>query len=202
MKELVLGMAELGVLGLGSLLGGQVATLGAQPEPRVLIETDLGDIEVEIYREKAPVTAANFLRYVDERRFRGAVFYRVVRLDNQPDNDVKIDVIQGGLGLPDHPSRLPAIEHETTRDTGILHRDGVISMARLAPGTATSEFFICVGDQPELDFNGRRNPDGQGFAAFGKVVEGMEVVRKIHQQPADGQSLQPAIAITEMARLR
>jgi peptidyl-prolyl cis-trans isomerase A (cyclophilin A) len=179
-----------------------VSSLHAAPaSPRVLLETGLGDIVIEIYPDKAPVTAANFLKYVDENRFRRATFYRVVRAGNQPDNDVKIDVIQGGLGQEDHESRLPDIVHETTQETGIRHEDGVISMARLEPGTANSEFFICVGDQPELDFGGRRNPDGQGFAAFGRVIEGMDVVRKIHRQPADGQSLDPPIAITEMARL-
>jgi peptidyl-prolyl cis-trans isomerase A (cyclophilin A) len=167
----------------------------------VVIKTELGDIEIELYLERAPVTVANFLKYVDERRFRGATFYRVVRFDNQPDNDVKIDVIQGGLGQDDHATRLPPIRHETTRETGILHKDGVISMARLEPGTASSEFFICVGDQTELDFGGRRNPDGQGFAAFGRVSRGMDVVRKIHHGTAEDQSLAPAVSILDVVRL-
>lgn len=184
------------------LLVSTVTTSGVvQETPRVLLKTELGDIEIELYQERAPVTVANFLRYVDERRFQGATFYRVVRLGNQPDNDVKIDVIQGGLGQDDHPSQLPPIRHETTRETGILHTDGVISMARLEPGTASSEFFICVGDQPELDFGGRRNPDGQGFAAFGKVTRGMDVVRQIHQRPANNQSLAPPVSIIDVVRL-
>lgn len=160
---------------------------------KVLLQTHLGDIEIEIYEKAAPITAANFLRYIDEGRFEGATFYRTVRLDNQPDNDIKIEVIQGGLKDDAHPQSLPPIEHETTQKTGIRHRDGVISMARNEPGTATLEFFICIGDQPELDFGGRRNPDGQGFAAFGRVIRGMEVVRKIHSQPANGQWLEPGI---------
>jgi peptidyl-prolyl cis-trans isomerase A (cyclophilin A) len=94
---------------------------------------------------------------------------------------------------------LRPIFHETTAETGILHTNGVISMARWEPGTATSEFFICVGDQPELDYGGRRNPDGQGFAAFGKVIKGMNVVKKIHVQPADGQYLNPVIPILEVS---
>lgn len=166
--------------------------------PRVVIKTDLGDITIELYEDKAPKTAANFLKYVDGRLFGGATFYRVVRMDNQPDNDVKIQVIQGGLKDDDHPAMLPPVEHETTAQTGVLHEDGVISMARWGPGTATSEFFICVGNQPELDFGGKRNPDGQGFAAFGKVVSGMEVVNKIHSQPAAGQMLNPEIKINEV----
>lgn len=164
--------------------------------PQFIIETELGEITVEVYPDKAPITAGNFLRYVHEERLQGATFYRTVRADNQPDNDVKIAVIQGGTFDDDHPLRLAPIIHESTKKTGILHKNGVISMARMGPGTATCEFFICVGDQPALDYGGKRNPDGQGFASFGKVVEGMHVVREIHQQPAaGGQYLEPRIKI-------
>ena len=124
----------------------------------------------------------------------------MVRDDNQPDNEVKIDVIQGGLYSEE--KMFTPIEHETTDKTGIKHLDGVISMARNEPGSATSEFFICVGDQPELDYRGKRNPDGQGFAAFGKVVDGMDIVRKIHQQPAGGQMLAPEIRINSVSRFK
>ena len=165
---------------------------------RVLIQTELGDILLELYLQQAPVTVQNFLQYVEEDRFAGATFYRVVRMDNQPNNQIKIEVIQGGLKVEDHPLSLPPIPHETTQQTGILHTDGVISMARDEPGTASSEFFICVGDQPELDFGGMRNPDGEGFAVFGKVIEGMEVVRKIHTGPVRGQTLEPNIAIFQI----
>lgn len=191
MNLIVAWIAWLGIVGSGSV----------EARPHVVIETELGDIKIEIYQDDAPATAANFLKYVDGDRFRGASFYRVVHKGNQPDNDIKIEVIQGGLGRGEHGGRLAPIEHETTDKTGVLHKDGVISMARLAPGTASSEFFICVGDQPELDLGGRRNPDGQGFAAFGKVIEGMDVVRKIHQEPADGQSLAPPIGITAVLRV-
>jgi peptidyl-prolyl cis-trans isomerase A (cyclophilin A) len=156
---------------------------------RVVIETDLGNIFLELFPKLAPVSVANFLRYVDEHRFDGASFYRVVRMDNQPDNKIKIEVIQGGLKDDEDSQHLPPIPHETTLQSGILHSDGVISMARNEPGTASADFFICIGDQPELDFGGRRNPDQQGFAAFGRVVEGMNVVRKIQALPADGQYL-------------
>lgn len=167
-----------------------------QTYPQFVLETELGEIVVEVYPDKAPITANNFLRYIHEDRLQGATFYRTVRADNQPDNDVKIAVIQGGTFDDDHPRRLAPIIHESTKKTGILHKDGVISMARVEPGTATCEFFICVGDQPELDYGGKRNPDGQGFASFGKVVAGMHVVRQIHQQPADGgQYLEPRIKI-------
>lgn len=167
-----------------------------QTNPQFVIETELGDILVEVYPDKAPITASNFLRYVHEDLLQGATFYRTVRADNQPDNDVKIAVIQGGTFDDDHPLRLAPIIHESTDKTGILHKDGVISMARVGPGTATCEFFICVGDQPALDYGGKRNPDGYGFASFGKVLEGMHVVRQIHQQPAaGGQYLEPRIKI-------
>lgn len=161
----------------------------------VTIQTEVGKIVLQLYPKQAPITVRNFLRYATENRFIGASFYRVVRADNKPNNKIKIDVIQGGLKDDNISQSLPPITHETTKKTGILHKDGVISMARNQPGTASSEFFICVGDQPELDFGGKRNPDGEGFAAFGKVVEGMDVVRKIHQSPAIEQSLEPIISI-------
>ncbi len=170
--------------------------------PKVLLKTEFGDVICEIYEAQAPVTAKNFLQYVDENRFKGAMFYRVVTDDNQPDNEVKIAVVQGGLFDDIHPGRLKPIKHETTQETGILHKDGVISMARLEPGSATSEFFICVGDQPELDFGGRRNPDGQGFAAFGRVVFGMEVIRRIHGQSNHDQYLDHRVKIASIERVR
>ncbi len=170
--------------------------------PQVLMKTELGDIKIEVYTDKAPVTAANFLRYVDENRVEGATFYRVVTLDNQPNRGVKIEVIQGGLSSGKAAKRLKSIQHETTDKTGVLHKDGAISMARNKPGTASSEFFICVGDQPDLDFGGKRNPDGQGFAAFGKVIKGMDVVRKIQKQPVNGQRLVTRIKIISIARVR
>ncbi len=169
--------------------------------PRVKIVTELGEIVVEVEIEKAPITATNFLRYVDENRYDVSSFYRVVRLSNQPDDSIKIQVIQGGIGFIESSLRLPPIKHETTKETGIRHKNGIISMARNKPGTASSEIFICIGDQPELDFGGRRNPDGQGFAAFGRVVKGMEVVKKIYNEPLEGQMLLSPIKITDVVRL-
>ena len=182
------------------LLAVLTSSCGSQ-YPRIRMETELGEITLEIYPDKAPLTATNFLTYVDENRFEGAVFYRIVRDGNQPVDSIRIAVIQGGLYEDNHPAMLPPIVHETTQETGILHEDGVLSMARLHPGTATSEFFICVGDQPELDFEGKRNPDKQGFAAFGKVINGMDVVIKIHQLPVEGQYLDPTVKILEVSRL-
>ncbi len=169
--------------------------------PEVLLRTALGDIRIEVFTDRAPVTAANFLRSVDENRFRGAAFYRTVTIYNQPDSEFKIEVIQGGLGDDPNGLGLPPIEHETTADTGVLHEDGTVSMARSSPGTASSEIFISIGDQPELDYGGRRNPDGQGFAAFGKVVSGIDVVRAIQAQPADGQMLRAPVEIEQVVRV-
>ncbi|MCU0451710.1 MAG: peptidylprolyl isomerase [Bernardetiaceae bacterium] len=174
--------------------------------PRVRMDTDAGTIVVEVYPDKAPITAQNFLRYVDERRFDGAAFYRVVRLDNQPTSPVKIEVIQGGLDSTHRDRRLPAIEQETTNRTGLRHVDGAISMARREPNSGASEFFICINNQPELDFGGKRNPDGNGFAAFGRVVKGMDVVRRIQQgqtgQGERGQALVKIVLINKMERAR
>lgn len=170
--------------------------------PQVKMKTELGDIIIEIDTINAPITAENFLKYVDDKIFNSAFFYRVVRMDNQPNNEIKIEVIQGGLGFDESPLSLSPIEHETTDKTGILHKDGVISMARMEPGTASSEIFICVGDQPELDFSGKRNPDGQGFAAFGKVIKGMEVVREIQSKPDKDQMLVAPVNIIEVVRIK
>jgi len=165
----------------------------------IIIRTSLGEIRAELDLNRAPVTSANFLRYVDARLFDSACFYRVVRMDNQPKDSIKIEVIQGGL-YKNEDKGFPPIIHETTEMTGILHTDGTISMARYDPGSATSEFFICVGDQPELDFGGKRNPDRQGFAAFGKITKGMDVVRLIHNTVASGQYLETPVLISEIVR--
>ncbi len=147
---------------------------------RVRIDTEVGVIVLQLDPDKAPGTVANFLRYVDDRRYDGATFYRVVRMDNQATSPVKIEVIQGGLGT-DSTRMFPPITQETTQKTGLKHLNGTLSVARGKPDSGTSEFFICINAQPELDFGGNRNPDGQGFAAFGKVVSGMDVVRRIQQ---------------------
>ncbi len=168
--------------------------------PRITISTEFGEVILELFAEQAPVTVDNFLRYVDEDRFTDAVFYRTVRTDNQPNNKIKIEVIQGGLKADDHPQVLALIPHETTAQTGIQHTDGTISMARNEPGTASSEFFICIDDQPALDFGGMRNPDSQGFAAFGRVISGMDVVRMIQSQPAIEQALTPEVRILKISR--
>ena len=166
----------------------------------ISMETELGSIQMVLYPDRAPITVSNFLMYVDENRYKDFHFYRVVHMENQPDNDVKIEVIQGGLGFDKHPMELPTIVHETTDKTGIRHLNGTLSMARLEPGTASSEIFICINDQPELDYSGKRNPDDQGFAAFGKVISGMDVIRKIQLLPETKQMLDKVVKVNSIQR--
>ena len=192
------------ILTLAVLISGAAAA--DEGTIRVMMTTSEGDISIDLYLDKAPVTAGNFLRLVDNGDLDGGSFYRVVTYEND-NGSPKIEVIQGGLG--DAGEGFDTIAHETTEQTGILHGDGVISMARGAVGTASTEFFICIGDQPGLDHGEMRNADGQGFAAFGKVVSGMDVVRRINRLPADapsaseytqGQILAEPVAITEVRR--
>ena len=162
---------------------------------QVIIHTHVGDITVELFAHAAPHTVANFVRYVQAGAYTQGSFWRtvVVDPDNQPDNEIKIDVIQATC-RPDF-EKFNAIAMEQTGTTGLTHRDGTISMARFAPDSAQADFFICIGDQPELDQGGRRNPDGWGFAAFGQVISGMDVVRQIQRQPYHAQRLTPAVSI-------
>ena len=161
----------------------------------MVIQTDKGYIEVELNGSAMPKTTANFLKYVDGKFYDGGRFHRTVTPKNQEDAKVKIEVIQGGIDPKRQPDEFPFLKLERTKETRLSHKDGTISMARDGPDSAISDFFICIGDQPELDFGGKRNPDGQGFAAFGRVVKGMEVVRKIQAAPAEGQTLMPPIKI-------
>jgi peptidyl-prolyl cis-trans isomerase A (cyclophilin A) len=190
----------LGVLISWTVLIGAAAAQPAPAGPVVVIETSLGEIRVALDPTRAPRTTANFLRYVDEHFYDDTSFYRTVKPDNQPDNPVKIEVVQGGLDDEAGAGYGP-IPLERTSVTGLKHLDGTISLARGTPDTASSEFFICIGDQPELDFGGTRNKDGQGFAAFGRVVAGMDVVKKIQQSPATGQRLAPEIKIVRVRRV-
>jgi peptidyl-prolyl cis-trans isomerase A (cyclophilin A) len=172
--------------------------------PHVLFTTALGEIEMEVDSVKAPNTARNFLRYVDEGFYNNGRFHRTVTINNQPNNAVKIEVIQAGVDTARRRQGYPAIPLERTNLTGLTHTDGVISMARGGPDTATSDFFICIGEQKSLDFGGARNADGQGFAAFGRVVRGMDVVRRIQMSPATGQNpqtLTPRVQILTARRV-
>jgi peptidyl-prolyl cis-trans isomerase A (cyclophilin A) len=162
------------------------AALPLAGNPRVILRTPLGSITLLLRPDRAPLSANDFLHYVTAGAYDGGRFFRVVRADNDHGHP-RIDVVQGGA-RPD-ARQGPPVAHETTARTGLRHRDGTISLTRDAPGTGSgNEFFICVGDQPGLDFGGTRNPDGQGFAAFGTVTAGMDVVRAIWQRDASGHS--------------
>ena len=183
-----------------------IAQAASQPTPaavRTRIDSPLGAFVIEVKPEVAPLTVANYLALVDGHHLAHASVYRLVNLANQaPDTAHKIEVVQWGMNLPDdQPGPFPAIPHESTRLTGLRHRDGTVSMARGAPGTANGEFFICIGDQPALDFGGLRNPDGQGFAAFGQVVQGMAVVRALHARAGREQWLKPPIPLAGVQRV-
>ncbi len=195
----MIGRILFSLLVLG-LVGCQ--SKGTQARPRVVIQTSLGNITAVIESERAPLTSRQFLKNVDNGVYGGgrATFYRVVREDNQPTDMVKIDVIQGGVDRETGDLATDYMPHEPTRDTRLRHRKGTLSMAREAPGTANTEFFICVEDEPELDFGGRRNPDGEGFAAFGRVTSGMSVVRRIQQQRDEGQYLVEPVQILAIDR--
>ena len=170
---------------------------------RTRVETEAGAFVVEVDTEVAPITVAHYLAHVDRQLLDGGAVYRIVTLANQaPETRHKIEVVQWGMMRPDdQPPPLPPIVHETTRQSGLRHRDGTVSMARAQPGSATAEYFVCIGDQPELDFGGGRNPDGLGFAAFGRVVEGMDVVRALHARGEADQYLGRPVRISSVRRI-
>ena len=170
--------------------------------PRVLVQTELGEIEIEVDIKRAPVSGGLFLKQVDAGMYDGGQFHRTVKMDNQPNNDVKIEVVQASVSAAREKGLGDPIPLERTSATGLKHVDGCVSTPRAAPDSARTGFFICIGDQPSLDFGGKRNPDGQGFAAFGRVVRGMDVVRKIQQAPnKEAQLLTPPIPIRSIKRL-
>lgn len=171
----------------------------AQKKEICIIKTSLGDIIVELYPKKAPITVANFFKYVDAHLYDKTTFFRSVTLNNQQKDSIKIEVIQGGE--VDSTKVFTAIPLERTSKTGVLHKNGAISMARDTPDSATCSFFICINDQPSLDFGGKRNKDGQGFAAFGKVTKGMDVVKKIQLlAPNNEQYFKPPVLIVSITR--
>jgi peptidyl-prolyl cis-trans isomerase A (cyclophilin A) len=189
-----------------------VAASGAPQTPdgrqrtTVVFETAKGTIEVEVDGVRAPLTAANFLRYVDAGFYDGGTINRAVRPDNTIRHDVPIQVIQFQIDATRERETFAPIPLERTSVTGLKHVAGTLSMARLGPDTATGSFSIVIGDQPEMDFGGRRNPDGQGFAAFGRVVRGADVITAIHASPTGQtgpygpESLSPPIRILTARR--
>jgi peptidyl-prolyl cis-trans isomerase A (cyclophilin A) len=170
-------------------------------EVHLFMRTEAGDIHLALDTLRAPITAGNFLRYVEAGLYVGGSFYRAVRLDNQPGDEVRIEVIQGGIDRARREEAFEPIPLEGTDETGILHTDGVISMARGRPHSARGEFFITIGDQPSLDRGGDRNPDGYGFAAFGRVMRGMDVVRDIQSRATEGQYLTTRVGIVFVERV-
>jgi peptidyl-prolyl cis-trans isomerase A (cyclophilin A) len=186
-----------------------LAAPGAQPPigSRVVIfETDKGAIEIEVDPDRAPVTAANFLKYVDGGFYDGGVVNRAVRADNTVRRDVPIAVIQFQIDPARRRQQFPPIALERTSVTGLKHLDGAVSMARSGPDTATASFSIVIGDQPEMDYGGKRHADGQGFAVFGRVVRGKDVVRAIQTSPTGQtgayrtETLDPPIKVLKAAR--
>ena len=177
-----------------------------QQNPIVVFETEKGAIEVEVDMAHAPVSAANFLKYVDGGFYAGGSVNRAVRPDNTTRHDVEIQVIQFQINPARQPDRFPPIALDRTSVTGLRHLDGVLSMARSGPDTATGSFSIVIGDQPEMDFGGRRNADGQGFAVFGRVIRGMDVVKAIQASPTGTtgpygtESLAPPIKVLGASR--
>jgi peptidyl-prolyl cis-trans isomerase A (cyclophilin A) len=181
-------------------------TPAASTNPKVVISTPQGDITVELFVDKAPITAKNFLKYVDRKLYDGATFYRASKPPGQAANDY--GTVQGGL-QNDPKKVLPPIAHESNLKTGILHTDGVISMGRHAPGTAQADWFICVGEMSYLDAD-PKDPKNPGFAAFGHVTSGMDVVQKILGLPTDpnrgegamkGEMLVKPVKITSVRRV-
>ena len=183
----------------------------------VRIETEFGTIKAELYDSDAPITTTNFLHYVEEGLYNRGRFHRTVTAENNantnlnlsedhlhhdslPNDEIAIQVIQAEINPERTKEKGDPIPLERTSETGLKHVDGTLSMARTTPDSAVSDFFICINDQPALDFGGMRNPDGQGFAAFGRVTEGMDVVRTIQSQPARGQILDPAVSILKIER--
>jgi len=207
-RQVLGGLAGLPLAGAASSALGQTPPPAAPaPGPRIRFETAEGAFVVEVYPDRAPLTAANFLRYVDEKRLEGANFYRAISYPALPG----MGLLQGGMnGTGKKP--LPPVAHESTRQTGLTHKNGAVSLAREEPGSATCEFFICLGDMSNgLDADPRLPGDNLGYAVFGQVVEGMDVIGKLHRAPVSptkgadygmaGQMLDPTLPIRAVARV-
>ena len=195
------------VLAAVLVLAGAASQTSEQRQTSIVVfETEKGTIDIEVDSARAPVTATNFLRYVDGGFYDGGSVNRSVRPDNTVRHDVTIQVIQFQIDSARRGEQFPPIPLERTNVTGLRHIDGALSMARNGPDTAMASFSIVIGDQPEMDFGGRRNPDGQGFAVFGHVTGGMDVVKVIQASPTGPEgpygteSLLPPIKILKAYR--
>lgn len=179
------------VLALALLLAACAAT-GDDGRPNVVLETELGEIEIEVHLDTAPISGGDFMQYVDLGLYEDEGFYRVVRADNDP-RGWGMSLIQGGVIGEDFET--PLIAHERTTETGLSNTRGVVSIARDAPGTGSAGFFfINIADNSFLDTGGERNPDGEGYATFGTVVRGMDVVEAIQAGDANGESAEAVTA--------
>jgi peptidyl-prolyl cis-trans isomerase A (cyclophilin A) len=191
-------MMHRGLLPL-SLLAALPASAASAPA-RVAIDTDLGRISIVLDVQHAPKTSCNFLRYVRAGNYAGGSFYRSVHNEDRAVSPIPIEVVQAGA-RKNMEDVFGPIGLETTQQTGIRHSAGTISMARGKPDSATSSFFLVVADAPALDFGGMRNVDGQGFAAFGKVIDGMDIVHAIHDAPVKNEAMVSPIAIKAVTPL-
>lgn len=171
-------------------------------QPAIKIETNFGDIIIELYPQKAPETVKAFLAFVDSGLYKKSSFYRVLKAEDQPSSAFKTDLIQGGIWQVDYKKQLAlkGIALETTKESGLHNVDGAISLARTTANSGNSEFFICIGDQPAYDYGGKANADGLGYAVFGRVVKGMDVARQIQAQPNIATSFAPPILIKNIVR--
>jgi len=176
-----------------------LVSCASHKNPRIQISTNFGIIEAELFADKAPKTVAAFLSYIDSGLYKNSSFYRVLLEEAMASND-NSGLIQGGIWQSNNKKAvsMPGIPHESPRETGLSHTTGTLSLARTTPGSANTEFFICIGDKTELDSS---NADGLGFAAFGRVVSGMRIVRDIQNEPANGESFVKPIVILDIKRL-
>jgi peptidyl-prolyl cis-trans isomerase A (cyclophilin A) len=166
--------------------------------PHIIIDTNYGEIEAELYLKKAPKTVTAFLSYIDSGFYKNTTFYRVLKNEDLP-MDINYGVIQGGV-WPEKKN-VVGVEHESTRLTGLTHNNGTLSLARTSVGSATTEFFICIGDETIFDAGNKGNYDTLGFAAFGRVVKGMDIARKIQAQKNIGEDFDLKIIINNIEKL-
>jgi peptidyl-prolyl cis-trans isomerase A (cyclophilin A) len=200
-------MKQLGTLTIGccllaiSLLAGCGSAAKNSDTVEIEIKTVEGTVVAELYAKQAPKSVKAFLAIVDQGLYKRSYFYRILSDENQPSNAPKAELIQGGLwSRTKKRPELPRIPHETTQQTGLTHNAGTLSLAREEPGSASSEFFITLSDLPGFDFGGENNADGQGYAAFGRVISGMDIIRKIYRKPETDQYFDPPVMIVDIQR--
>jgi peptidyl-prolyl cis-trans isomerase A (cyclophilin A) len=200
MKQMATKLFGICLLAISLLAGCREANKNSDTI-EIEIKTVEGTIVAELYPKKAPASVKAFLDIVDKGLYQRSYFYRILSDENQPSNAPKAELIQGGLwSRTKKRPELPRVPHETTQQTGLTHSAGTLSFAREEPGSASSEFFITLSDLPGFDFGGENNADGQGYAAFGRVIRGMEVVRKIYRKPETDQYFDPPVMIVDIQR--